>query len=345
MAAIKQQIEAFNSERSTNGQRIERIMLVGGLSGSPHVFSVLDKQFNSPRMKYRIDVVKPHEDSSTLISRGAILCALNSDAIGERPLGCSIGCAWDEDYDEKIHTEDYDPEIHGVTKTYLDYYDRKVEIVEDRVHLLFRMDEMVPSRCIRSMRGFRCVSVKGKVMIRETLYISEGVSKDHLAVRDPRNVFKRLGSLEVPLPYSDRKDVPIVRDPETGICYMLMEYEILDKMDYPLLTYEIILPRNGRFPAKGWGKNPIRKPAVLNCAAAFDVTGQRAVDMPALPNGRLISASSNGDASALNETKSDTAVSSGLTARRGQKRSFLGNYGRTDNDKKRNKASDIWTFQ
>ena len=78
MAAIKQQIEAFNSERSTNGQRIEvgyctfqqeektdvsqRIMLVGGLSGSPHVFSVLDKQFNSPRMKYRIDVVKPHED-------------------------------------------------------------------------------------------------------------------------------------------------------------------------------------------------------------------------------------------------------------------------------------------
>lgn len=54
--------------------------------------------------------------------------------------------------------------------------------------------------------------------------------------------------------------------------------------DYPGLSYEIIIPSRGEFPAngKGWGPSPISIPATLNCAAMLEIPGQ-GVDQLSIP--------------------------------------------------------------
>lgn len=62
----------------------------------------------------------------------------------------------------------------------------------------------------------------------------------------------------------------------------MIDYEVRVSFDYPRLTYEIIIPSNGEFPATGkgwgpspgWGPNPIRIPATVNCAAVLEIVGQ-----------------------------------------------------------------------
>ena len=83
----------------------------------------------------------------------------------------------------------------------------------------------------------------------------------------------------------DRRSFAKIRNPKTKKYYLRMEYEVRVSFDYPRLTYEIIIPRNGKFPdALNWGDNPIRKPAILNCAAAMDVTRPQAHDTPVRPS-------------------------------------------------------------
>ena len=77
----------------------------------------------------------------------------------------------------------------------------------------------------------------------------------------------------------DRSQFARIRNKRTKKWYLRMDYEVRISFDYPRLTYEIIIPRNGKFPsAEAWGDNPIRKPAFLNCAAAIELTKPEALE-------------------------------------------------------------------
>lgn len=132
--------------------------------------------------------------------------------------------------------------------------------------------------------------MKGPITIREILYGSHTEKQDHLAVFDSGNgkliipvVFRWkaygtrldievIGMLEVDLSDTDRGQFTKCQNKKTGKWYFKMEYEVRVLVDHPRLMYEVIIPRGGKFPnERDWGEDPIRKPAVLNCAAAFEI--------------------------------------------------------------------------
>ena len=79
----------------------------------------------------------------------------------------------------------------------------------------------------------------------------------------------------------DRGPFEKVRNKRTNKFYLRMEYEVRISFDYPRITYEIIIPRTGKFPdAVSWGDDPIRKPAFLNCAGAIEVTKPVSLETP-----------------------------------------------------------------
>ena len=61
----RDQIEAANTNNGALGLKVQRILFVGGLSGSPHARAVLKNAFSSDTgpFDYPIEVVTPHQDS------------------------------------------------------------------------------------------------------------------------------------------------------------------------------------------------------------------------------------------------------------------------------------------
>ena len=59
--------------------------------------------------------------------------------MGERFLSCSLGFCQQEDYDPALHPEPENPAIHGDRKVWNDYCERKIKVVHDRMHWLFRL--------------------------------------------------------------------------------------------------------------------------------------------------------------------------------------------------------------
>ncbi len=99
-----------------------------------------------------------------------------------------------------------------------------------------------------------------------------------------------IGTLEVDLSDIDRRRFAKIRNQKTNKSYLRMEYEVRVSFDYPRLTYEIVIPQNGKFSdLDNWGDNPIRKPAILNCAAAIDINRPRAFESPPRSKSRMLS--------------------------------------------------------
>lgn len=94
----------------------------------------------------------------------------------------------------------------------------------------------------------------------------------------------------------DRNSFRRIRHSVTGRESLMIDYEVRVSFDYPRLTYEIIIPSNGKFPVtgKGWGSNPIRVPATVNCAAVLEIIGQGVDQKPTPVNQTTRSPSPDG---------------------------------------------------
>lgn len=128
-----------------------------------------------------------------------------------------------------------------------------------------------------------------------------------------------------------------------------MEYEIRVIMDYPRLIYEIIIPRKGKFlqlpGEEAYGPDPIRKYSVLNCASAFDVTSQRALETSA-PSGVRASLGSSIENSVPSRPPTPkTPITSSQRTPRGRKRNTMGYAHQKLNNKKIKSMKDMWTFE
>lgn len=58
--------------------------------------------------------------------------------------------------------------------------------------------------------------------------------------------------------------------------YVISDYEVRITIKFPIYTYEVIIPSNGKFPGKSaYGKNAFRKSASGKCAGILNVTTHR----------------------------------------------------------------------
>ena len=128
-----------------------------------------------------------------------------------------------------------------------------------------------------------------------------------------------------------------------------MEYEIRVIMDYPRLIYEIIIPREGKFlqlpGEEAYGSDPIRKHSVLNCASAFDVTSQQALETPARSGVRPSLGSSMENSLPSRPPTPRTPITSSQRTPRGRKRNTMGHAHQKLNNKKIKSTKDIYTFE
>ena len=131
--------------------------------------------------------------------------------------------------------------------------------------------------------------------------------------------------------------------------FLWMEYEIRVVMEYPRLTYEIIIPREGKFlqlpGEEAYGFDPIRKCSVLNCASAFDVTSQRTLET-SVPSGVRPSLGSSMENSVPSRPPTPrTPITSSQRIPRGRKRNTMGYAHQKLNNKKIKSTKDTWTFE
>lgn len=140
--------------------------------------------------------------------------------------------------------------------------------------------------------------MKGDTEITELLYTSDKEREDHLSVRDLNNgensfirSYKEAAYRET-LDISEESEISMRISQAEKKCFevrmgvvtekpfLYMEYKVrIVFRRFPLLEWAVVIPRNGKFSDDGdAGEHPIMKQAVLNCAAAIDVTLREAAE-------------------------------------------------------------------
>ena len=137
--------------------------------------------------------------SATLVAMGSILQALQRSAKREKVIRYSLGFAWHEEYNPDIHTEAWDPNVHGKRMVEKDPFEGH-DIVRKRIKWLYRVvcampvelgyhaddvqnQNVVPGSNPRTMTGYQGLYADNKMYIKERIYISETETRDHLPVK------------------------------------------------------------------------------------------------------------------------------------------------------------------
>ena len=110
---------------------------------------------------------------------------------------------------------------------------------------------------------------------------------------------REVGSIEFPVP--DVRDMGYpARNPDTGEEYQHIEYEILMTFHNPRSTFEMIIPRGGKFPEATWGEGDVsnetrwgegydRHENGVHCAAAVFSTRPAIPSEPKVPRRKAVS--------------------------------------------------------
>ena len=210
-----------------------------------------------------------------MVSRGGVLRNLHLDSIGWYYLRCSYGVARNESYDPTIHTEAYSEAIHGKskgkTKTVLDYHDN-CEVVEGRIHWLYKYNVRVKAGTRVSVRGWIGAPLHGPISITQILYRSKHETRDSLPVKDPNIdidvVAKLVWEIDDVEGMGYRE-----RNPRNRRWYQALEYEILMPFDPSSSRVIMIIPDGGKFPdEESWGENFQCREAKVQLAPAVFAT-------------------------------------------------------------------------
>jgi hypothetical protein len=147
---------------------------------------------------------------------------------------------------------------------------------------LIRPDQIIPANrpfreSVRGWRGLLMDSAdeKGRWEITERLYFSDSVANDGLWLEKPG-----LDVHEMPEPilfYITQKDskdfiATGTKTPDGTEQWFEIDYEVGVTFEGHTMMFDIIVPRNGKFPEDGgYGPNPIRRQGHYDCAGAFQL--------------------------------------------------------------------------
>ncbi|KAK5410023.1 hypothetical protein LTR06_006489 [Exophiala xenobiotica] len=259
----------------TTGQ-VDEILLVGGGSQNPYLRSRLRQRYDTNfhgSMQYRIPVSHPSSAAtgSTTVSRGALLLAADKDVVTERVVrrGYCVG------RHEEVGKRRYPQQSHHMSE----------QDGQKRVYVskfLIRPDQIIPANrpfreSVRGWRGLLMDSAdeKGRWEITERLYFSDSVANDGLWLEKPGlDVHEMPEPLLFYITQKDSKDfiATVTKTPDGTEQWFEIDYEVGVTFDGHTMMFDIIVPRNGKFPEDGgYGPNPIRRQGHYDCAGAFQL--------------------------------------------------------------------------
>lgn len=267
---------ASRSRREGTTGQVDEILLVGGGSQNPYLRSRLRLRYDTNfygSARYRIPVSHPTSAAtgSTTVSRGALLLAADKDLVTERVVrrGYCVGRLEElgkRRYPrESLHTSEQD----GQKRVYLSKF-------------LIRPQQIIPAnRPFReSVRGWRgllmdCADENGRWEIVEHLYYSDTIANDGLWLEKPGlDIHEMDNPIVFHITQQDSKDfIATTRlTPDGTKQWFEIDYEVGVTVEGHTMIFDIIVPRNGKFPDDGgYGPNPIRRQGQYDCAGAFQL--------------------------------------------------------------------------
>ncbi|KAI4231662.1 MAG: hypothetical protein LQ349_005465 [Xanthoria aureola] len=248
ITSVRKQITNFNAKHYP--LVIKQIFFFGGLSKSLHVRKTLAKRFfDEEIMGYPVDLVLPPTSiSEVVVARGAVRKSLRRDIITTRFRRRNFGVVSD------IATNCIPNHIRGNAPTVRDIEDN-VERLRNRAIWLFRNGEEFKDCSVRVHRGWRSLPAKAPMRIREYLISSQYELEQYVDILHPPNEVTHAGFLEFDLSQQERQEFVGFDNKIMRQAYRYFEYEVRFTVGYLVRHFEVVIPRNGRFP-KDWRKVP-----------------------------------------------------------------------------------------
>ncbi|KIW25705.1 hypothetical protein, variant [Cladophialophora immunda] len=278
---IDKMIEKFHTRhplsRDGSGARISEILLVGGGSSSPFLKAKLRNRYCRPKNEatpYPITVRETDKDgmgAATCISQGAVLLRMDSCFVTERVIRRGYCVKIDE---ESLPGDRKNPLVKVLRDPHDGYYSRI-----DVTSFLIRIGERIghhhqafgPEGCWRGL--FLDEKTETGWVLEEQIFYSDDISEDGLWIDHPRHSsIHPCGMLKVYLTEDDCRFFETRTSPVREREYKYLEYQVQFEIRGIVMTYEIIIPRGGKFVKDGdggYGINPIRKTAELDASGVF----------------------------------------------------------------------------
>ncbi|KAG8528348.1 uncharacterized protein KY384_007266 [Bacidia gigantensis] len=240
-------LQEFEEMYGKEGATLRTLFFVGRPSSNTYLKRKLQDMFPGLR------VITPAQDSAHLISKGTLMRTINRDAIKSSVMSCSIGSAWEEKYDEKIH---------GTEETPVKSPADGSMVVPARMKWLFRKREILEPGATRYFEGEHYIQ-----------------TRDHLSALDAKNDPNvRFGADIHPIGFvrlkiTKREMGQFPRKWNRGRSWYTFIYRLRITYLGPIMKYEFIIPRKGVIAPDNeeeWTNNSFSKDSALELDAFFD---------------------------------------------------------------------------
>ncbi|KAK5452008.1 hypothetical protein LTS15_007731 [Exophiala xenobiotica] len=267
---------ASRSRRGGTTGQVDEILLVGGGSQNPYLRSRLRQQYDTNfhgSTQYRIPVSHPSSAAtgSTTVSRGALLLAADKDMVTERVVRRGYCVGRHEELGKRRYPQQslHMSEQDGQKRVYVSKF-------------LIRPQQIIPANrpfreSVRGWRGLLMDSAdeNGRWEITERLYFSDSVANDGLWLDKPNlDIHEMPEPLLFYITQNDSNDfiATVTKTPDGTEQWFEIDYEVGVTFEGHTMMFDIIVPRNGKFPEDGrYGPNPIRRQGHYDCAGAFQL--------------------------------------------------------------------------
>ncbi|KIX07770.1 uncharacterized protein Z518_02424 [Rhinocladiella mackenziei CBS 650.93] len=255
--------DAIKVAQENGNDRVDEILMVGGGSSSRYlrdqISSACEKDAQ-PLAGYPIPVRSPSDATapfSTTVAFGSLLLLTDKTFIKERVVSRGYCVAWDKE------VRDLDRGLYPEEPVVRDPHDG-VQRVLKVSKFFIRPQEVVPQNYSVSHRGWRAFLEEdcedGGWILDEDLYFSETVATDDEPVENPLvDIHPMPSPLKFFIPVAGCQQFETHLSPE-GKRYLYAEYEVGLVLRGIIMTFELVIPRTGKFSRQGngYGENPLR---------------------------------------------------------------------------------------
>lgn len=265
-------LKAVTVERPIRGKaecQICKIIVTGGTTQSEYIRNRLRAEYSDKHPFIPIDHPPEAATGSITVSKGALMLLAEKELIKERIIRRSFCIAWFKEVDKKRY-----PSISWE----LSEHDHRTRVLVTKFLLPLGV---VPQRYQRSEKGWRGLlsgemdkSGQGWTII-ERLYYSNTRSEDDIWIDEPGN---DIHEMDNPLAFficlEDARKFPPLREglvDDNAAEGYYCDYELVLKLDGDIMTFELFVPRSGRWSTIGhrYGLNPIHQLGQYDNAGVF----------------------------------------------------------------------------
>ena len=263
--------EAINaiSKARGPGRQLDEIIVVGGAFHSPYLLEQYRNRYSTATnsLKHPVPVSLPSEAASVSITvaRGAVRLSADKNIIGERHIRRSFCVRWWME----VGKAKYPPE--SIERSREDGRDRVCVtefLLKKGLHR-----QVYESRPLRFKGAWRPLwedelGNDGTWSVEEPLYYSDTIFQNKVWISDEIDLHDMPNSLTFKIALDDVRHLPKRLGRGRASFYYKVEYEVLLRLDRYEMTFELVMPRNGKWPEHG-----DRYADVIRKKGYYDATG------------------------------------------------------------------------